>query len=117
MVANYLDADRDIASFSKTCRATRGAVHGDGLSYWRTKFREQYAYQKATSNKTLKRKYQSRQQVLREGTGVYVLRGHSEGEQKVVAVLKDLINGELGSCHSRCSVLSRFRVLPRSRRV
>jgi hypothetical protein len=117
MVANYLDADRDIASFSRTCRATRGAVHGDGLSYWRVKFREKYAYKKATSNKTLKRKYQSRQQVLREGTGVYFLHGHSEGEQKVVAVLKDLINGELVSCQSRYSVLTQFRILPRSRGV
>jgi hypothetical protein len=94
MIANYLDADRDIASFSQTCRTTRDSVHGDGLSYWRVKFREQYAYKKATPNKTLKRKYQSRRQVLREGTGVSFHNGQSEGEQKVIAVLKDLINGE-----------------------
>jgi citrate lyase alpha subunit len=73
-------------------------VQGDGFSYWRVKFRKQYAYKKATSNKTLKKKYQSRRQVLREGTGVSFHHGHSEGEQKVIAVLKDLINGETSKC-------------------
>jgi len=113
MIANYLDADRDIASFSRTCRVTRDSVHGDGLSYWRVKFREQYAYKKATPNKTLKRKYQSRRQVLREGTGVNFHHGQSEGEQKVIAVLKDLINGEPYKCQLSCHVLIHFRVLPR----
>ncbi|KAF2704489.1 hypothetical protein K504DRAFT_461248 [Pleomassaria siparia CBS 279.74] len=95
-IAHYLDSDRDIASFQSVCRATLDATLGDKLSFWRAKFRERYAYKKNTTNLVLKKSYQVRQHILRNGTGFHFGMAKTDeeikDERKIVGVMRELIN-------------------------
>jgi len=93
MIALNLESDRDICTFRAVCRSTHDAVDGDGGSFWRTKFRELYAYDRKRSNKHYKKAYQRRRQYLRKGIGMTFGHGGTHNEGLVLQALRGLILG------------------------
>ncbi|KAF2002885.1 hypothetical protein P154DRAFT_618273 [Amniculicola lignicola CBS 123094] len=98
-IAHYLETDRDVCSYRLVCRATNDAIDGDRYSFWRTRFRETYAYDKSVPNGLLKKEYQRRQRCLRIGASIRFYNGHSKNERKVLRVLRDLIVQSFQSVH------------------
>jgi hypothetical protein len=87
------------------CRATNDAIDADHKSFWRTKFREKYAYKEGISNEKSARMYKRRAKYIRRGTGYNFFRGHKKREVDVLEVLRDLIVGKL-SLPSAATMLS-----------
>jgi len=97
MVAHLLETDKDIASFSAICRSTHDAIDGDLFSFWRTKFRETYAFKEGRPNLQLRKEYQYRSKNLGRGVGLDFSRlGRGNSEMRVMKVLRALIKGR---CH------------------
>ncbi|CAO2650395.1 Nn.00g016870.m01.CDS01 [Neocucurbitaria sp. VM-36] len=90
-IAHELDTDRDIATYRLICRVTNDAIDADDKSFWRVKYRENYALKEGLSNARLARTYQNRAKQLRRGIGYDFFRGHKKREVDVVEVLRDLI--------------------------
>lgn len=94
-IAQYLMQDQDIANFRLICRATHDAIDGDNESFWRKKFRDNYAYKDGETNQQLKMKYQKRAKHLNRGISMdWKYKGHKNYEIKVLDILIDLIVGE-----------------------
>lgn len=93
-IAHHLDTDKDIVSFRLVCRGTNDAIDADHGSFWRHRFRENYAFKEGPANKELRRVYQRRSKMLRRGTGYNFFRGYRKREQDVIDVLRDLIVGK-----------------------
>ncbi|OCL01286.1 hypothetical protein AOQ84DRAFT_404160 [Glonium stellatum] len=92
-IVGHLERDHDICAFRLVCRNTNYAVDGDGMSFWRYRFRQYYALGSAAiSNTRLKRAYQKRRRWLNKGTGVEFKNGQTDHEIKTMEVLRDLIN-------------------------
>jgi hypothetical protein len=89
--------------YRSICRSTLDAVDADNASFWRAKFREQFALPKGANNKALKRSYQRRAKLLRRGTGYDFFRGHKGRETDVVSMLKELIVGTIHRSYSICA--------------
>ncbi|PVH93955.1 hypothetical protein DM02DRAFT_207624 [Periconia macrospinosa] len=89
---DILQADANIAKFSKICRATNHAIDGDNYSFWRAAFRERFALLPAKVNVELRTLYQRRAKYLRKGcSGLEFHYGTGSYEKRVLVVLMGLI--------------------------
>ncbi|KAJ4296664.1 hypothetical protein N0V90_006712 [Kalmusia sp. IMI 367209] len=95
-IAHHLDDHKDIANFSLICKAARDAINGDGFSFWRTKFSNDFARPSTKTNKHMRKQFMHRWQWMRHYTNpklrLSFIRGHGEREVIIVNVLKELIN-------------------------
>ncbi|KAF1835515.1 hypothetical protein BDW02DRAFT_523110 [Decorospora gaudefroyi] len=90
-IVHQLETDKDIATYRLICPATNDAIDADRLSFWRTKFREQYAFKESLSNARMQQLYQRRSKLLRHGTRYDFFHGYEKHEAYVVRMLRDLI--------------------------
>ncbi|KAF2199038.1 hypothetical protein GQ43DRAFT_377200 [Delitschia confertaspora ATCC 74209] len=90
-IAKYLESDKDVCAFSTVCHSTHNAVEGDRGSFWRTRFRERFAYDQKKTNMVLKKQYQDRRKQLKAGLALEFLHGIKQPEKDVMRVLRDLI--------------------------
>lgn len=97
-IAHYLHDHKDIATFNSICKETSDAIVGDNLSFWRTKFCEDFARPPNKTNVQLRSIYMERWRWLRRFVNMKTVpqfqfvRGHTAKEKAVVRVLIDLIN-------------------------
>ena len=92
-IAHHIEADQDLCAFRVVCKATRDAIDGDNLSFWRRRFLG--TFEKATgykSNKAYKEAYQKRKKAMKFGADFK--RGSSRREKACLEVLRDLILGK-----------------------
>ena len=79
------------------CHATNNAISGDRYSFWRVLFRERFALASGgggKKNSQLAAQYQRRSKYLRYGSARRDFKyGATRWEQKVLEVLRDLVNG------------------------
>ncbi|KAK8156402.1 hypothetical protein IWX90DRAFT_486658 [Phyllosticta citrichinensis] len=92
-IAHYLDEDKDVASFRASCRRARDSID-DQDSFWHKRFGMVYDHNRRLAygpgiNTSLRKAYQVRKDVLRDG--VCFSKGKTKKERDAIAVLIDMI--------------------------
>ena len=93
-IAGYLDSDRDLVNYSQVCRSTYYAIEEPSKNFWRHRFLKNYdPPTQPVSAEILQLKYKERSAILRKS--VYFRNGVTTDEEAILAVLRELVKGNL----------------------